>query len=287
MLLLKSFIFCRDRFFKPFCLSLNMGRSIGVLSLKGGVGKTSSVIALGYAFSELGKRVLLVDANFSAPNLGLHLNVLDPDHTLHSVLESSSNLSDAIYPLGQLDLLPASIFGRRDLNYFKLRDKIKPLKRKYDVILLDSSPALNEETFAVMKASDELLIVTTPDLPTLGITLKAVRLVKRVGIPVAGLILNKVHKKDFELSLEEIEEVVEVPVMAVIPHDVRVLKSLSEFSSPFEKASSKLKEEYMKLAAMLVGHKYESPKFKRMLSRFFRPQKQEINRTVYYERVFK
>ena len=56
-----------------------MGKIIGVLSLKGGVGKTSSVVSLGAALSHFGKRVLLVDANFSTPNLGIHLDVVNPE----------------------------------------------------------------------------------------------------------------------------------------------------------------------------------------------------------------
>jgi len=62
-----------------------MGKAIGVISLKGGVGKTSIVVALGAALSELGKKVLLVDGNLSSPNLGLHLNIINPEKTIHDI----------------------------------------------------------------------------------------------------------------------------------------------------------------------------------------------------------
>ena len=55
-----------------------MGKVIGIMSLKGGVGKTSVVGALGVAIARLGKKVLLVDANFNAPNLGVHFNLISP-----------------------------------------------------------------------------------------------------------------------------------------------------------------------------------------------------------------
>lgn len=262
-----------------------MGRTIGVVSLKGGVGKTSVVAALGAAIAGFNKRVLLVDGNFSAPNLGLHLNVVNPEVTLHHVLNGESNIRDAIHKIGNMDMIPSSIFGRK-VNPLKLKDKIKFLKRKYDIVLLDSSPALNDETLGVMLASDGLLTVTTPDHPTLGMTLKAIKMAKQRDTPIDGLILNKVNNKDFELSIEDIENTAEVPVMAVIPHDINILKSLSEFTpSTIHKPNSKASDEYKKLAATLIGEKYRPFG----LRNFFRitPKRHEINREIYYDRVFR
>jgi len=183
--------------------------------------------------------------------------------------------------------MPASIFEKTEVNPLKLRDKIKGLKRSYDVILIDSSPSLNEETLAVILASDEIFVVTTPDHPTLSATIKAIRLAKQRGIPISGLILNKVHNKDFEISLEDIEETLEVPVLAVIPYDVNVLKSLSNMEPyTIHKPKSKGSIEYKKLAGILVGQKYKPTKLKRIFG-WVNPKKQEINREIFYKRVFK
>lgn len=264
-----------------------MGKVIGILSLKGGVGKTSSVVALGDAISDFGKKVLIVDGNLSTPNLGIHLKVIEPEVTLHHVFNRKANIRDAIQKLDKFDLIPSTIFTNFVVNPFELRDKIKPLKRSYDVIILDSSPALNEETLAVMLASDELFVVTTPDHPTLSMTLKAVKLAKQRKAPVNGLILNKVHNKSFELSLRDIEETSDVPVMAIIPYDVDFLKSLSEFK-PYTNYNPKSKgsTEFRKLAGVLVGEKFK-PKFD--FKNLFRitPKKQEINREIFYEGLFK
>lgn len=263
-----------------------MGKTIGVISLKGGVGKTSSVVALGHALSGFGKKVLLVDGNFSAPNLGVHLDIVNPDNSVHEVLRGVANPGDAIIDVGAFDVLPANLFNKFDVNFLKLKDKIRHLKRKYDVIILDSSPSLNEETLAVMNASDELLVVTTSDYPTLSMTMKNVRLANQRGAKIVGLILNKVHGKNFEIPLADIEKTVEVPVMAVIPHDLNVLKAVSKFKPSTElKPKSKSSEEYKRLAAALIGEKYKS----RPLRKFFRwlnPRKQDINRLIFYEQVF-
>ena len=263
-----------------------MGKAIGVISLKGGVGKTSVVAALGAAIAKFGKKVLLVDANFSAPNLGLHLDLIEPEVTLQDVLSRKANINQAIYHLDDFDLIPCSLSYRSEINFLKLKDKIKLLKKRYDVILIDSSPALNEETLAVILASDDLIVVTTPDYPTLGTTMKSVRLARKRGTQISGLIINKVYKKGFELSLDDVERTAEVPVMAVIPHEVNVMEALSEFTpSTIHKPKSEGSQEYYRLAATLIGEAYEPIK----LRKFFRwrnPKKQDINRTIFYRSVF-
>ena len=73
------------------------GRVIGIISVKGGVGKTTVVSNLGASLaSQFGKSVLLVDGNFSAPNLGIHLGVIEPDRTIHDVMHSNSHIKEAI-----------------------------------------------------------------------------------------------------------------------------------------------------------------------------------------------
>ncbi|MDO8467709.1 MAG: AAA family ATPase [Nanoarchaeota archaeon] len=263
-----------------------MGKSVGILSLKGGVGKTSTVVALGQALADFGKSVLLVDANFSAPNLGMHLNIIDPETTLHHVLERTANILDAIYVVGKLHVLPASLFGDEVKNPLALKDKLKNLKRKYDYILIDSAPALNEESLAATLASDEAFVVTTPDYPTLSTTIKAIKAAAQRGTKINGLILNKVYGKNFELSLKDIENTAEVPVLAVIPHDKDFTRALSEFKPyPLVKPNSEGTSEFRKLAATMIGVKYKPFSIKEFFTTLT-PPKQEINREIFYRQIF-
>lgn len=264
-----------------------MGRTIGIVSLKGGVGKTSSAIALGHAMASFGKKVLLVDANLSAPNLGIHLDIFSPDKGLHEVLRRDSNPSEAVFSLDNFDVLPTAVFNNKNVSPLKLRDRLKHLKRSYDVIIIDSSPALNDETLAAILASDEILVVTTPDAPTLGVTMKAVKLAKQRGTNISGLILNKVHGKNFEIPLKHVEEVLELPVMASVPNDINFLKALSEFKPLTEHSrNSEASQEYYRLAAALLGEKHKQKKLKRFF-RWLNPRKQDINRLIFYEELFK
>ena len=264
-----------------------MGKTIGVFSLKGGVGKTTAVVSLGSAIASFGKKVLLVDGNLSAPNLGLHLKVISPEFSLHDVLGKKANPLQAVYKLDNFDVLPGAVFSNLEVNPMEMKDKLAHLKRSYDFILIDSSPALNNETIGAMVASEDMLFVTTPDYPTLSMTLKAVNLAKNRGASVPGIILNKVYNKNFEVPLEHVEKTLGIPVLAVIPHDTNILRALSKSIPSTEfKPKSEASEEYKKLAAVLIGEKYKQAKLKSFFS-WIAPKKQEINRTIFYESVFK
>jgi len=266
-----------------------MSKTIAIVALKGGVGKTSSVLALGSALAELGQSVLLVDANFSAPNLGQHLNIIEPEFTLHEVLNRSANISDAVYEFDdKFHILPASMFSRLKINPLNLKDKLSYWKKRYDYVIIDSSPALNDETLAAMLAADEIIVITTPDIPTLSTTLKAIKIARQRNTPIIGLILNKVHNKNFELSLSDIEKTSEVPIMAVIPHDLDVLRAVSKFV-PFVdyKPKSEASQEFFRLAESIAGKKNFNNVPRKKFFRWLVPRRQDVNRQIYYTRMFK
>lgn len=263
-----------------------MGKIIGVISIKGGVGKTSAVAALGAALAnEFNKKVLLIDANFSAPNLALHLGLVEPKVTLHHVLSKRTNINKAIYESEHnLHIIPCSLIYK-EINPLKLKRKIKDLKDKYDVILIDSSPSLGRSILATINASDELLVVTTPDFSTLSTTLRSIKLAKQRRTPIAGLILNKVLSRNFELSLEEIEETTNCDVLAILPYETSISEALSKGIPSTLHKQTESTIEFKKLAAALIGEEYKDNRFKAKIKRLFgKVPKQEINRTALIER---
>lgn len=238
---------------------MKKGKIIGVVAIKGGVGKTTTVSNLGAVLAkDFGKKVLLVDANFSAPNLGLHLGVVDPKPSLSDVMQDRADVAEAIYTheLG-FDLLPTALMGGK-VQPFKLRNKISKLRDFYDVILIDSSPTLNEEILATMIASDRLLVVTSPDHPTMSCTMHAVKIAMKKKTPIMGLVLNKVRNRKFEINIKDVQETAGVPVLAVFYDDVKVLEALAS-SIPAASHSPKkhFSHEYRHLAASIIGEEYK------------------------------
>jgi cellulose biosynthesis protein BcsQ len=79
-----------------------------------------------------------------------------------------------------------SVFGKFDINPLKLKDILALIKKNYDYILIDSSPALNDETLGAMIASDEILLLQLQYSDTIHNN-ESVTIAKRRGIKVQGL----------------------------------------------------------------------------------------------------
>jgi septum site-determining protein MinD len=202
--------------------------------------------------------------------------MLDSKHTLHDVLYNHAPIRDAICESGHgFDVLTSSLAPTKKqqgrINPYKLHNRISQIKRDYDFIIIDSSPNLNDEMLSTMIASDELLVVTSPDYPTLSCTMNAIKVAKEKKTPIAGLVLNKVRDKKFELSAKDIEDTTGVPVLSVINDDVKVLEALSK-TTPAAACAPKRKFSiaYTGLAANLAGEEYEDPRFISRIKRAFK-----------------
>lgn len=267
-----------------------MGRAIGIVSIKGGVGKTTVASSLATDLANHYKqKVLLVDGNFSAPNLGLHMDIVEPERSIHEVLAGKARIASAIHPKFGVDVIPGDYIFRGDFNPLKLRDKLKAVSENYDFTILDSSPSLNDELLATMLASDMLFVVTTPDYPTLSCSLSAARLAKSRGKPISGMIVNKIRDPAFELSLKELEKTSEIPVIARLPDDKMNVRSLfTRIPMPLYSRRSPFSKEINRLSAALVGVREERGFLRSLFPLDF--NKEAVNRQILkdslYERSF-
>ena len=267
-----------------FCL---MVKTIGIIAIKGGVGKTTIASSLAADLvNHYGKKVLLVDANFSAPNLGLHMNIVEPEKTIHDVLDRKARIESAIHSRYGVDVIPGSYVYKSGLNYLKLKDRIKKIKDNYDFVIIDSSPTLNDEILSTMLASDSLFVVTTPDYPTLSCSMSAAKLARQRGKPIHGIIINKTRDPLYELTIKEIEDSVGIPVVAKIPDDKLNTRALfTRIPTSVYDRRAKFSREINRLSAALTDNKERGFFLKKLLPVSFR--REEVNRQALRQDFYK
>ncbi len=256
-----------------------MPKTIGIIAIKGGVGKTTISAALATDLvNHYKKKVLLIDANFSAPNLGLHMDIIQPIKTIHDVMINKVHLSSAVHNRFGVDVIPGSYSFNSLFNPLKLKDKIQTIKNNYDFIILDSSPSLNEEVLSTILASDLLFVISTPDYPTLSCSIKAAKLAKQRGKPIAGIILNKIRDPKYELTLKEIEQTLEIPVIARISEDKTVIRSIfTRIPATIYNKKTKFSKEISAISAVLTNNR-EKRSFLSLL--FPNLKKEQVNREI-------
>ena len=142
---------------------------ISIANQKGGCGKTTTSINLASALGQNGKRVLLIDLDPQAhASLGLNIECQDSMYNVISKLTPRKlKMTDIIQRIeDSFDLVPSNILvgtleqeladeiGRE----LKLTEVMKPLREKYDYILIDCPPSLGILTVNSIRVSDEIII---------------------------------------------------------------------------------------------------------------------------------
>jgi len=237
-----------------------MTRVITIASGKGGVGKTIVTANLGVALASYGESVVVLDADITMANLELVLGMEGKSVTLHDVLAGKASIEEAIYegPEG-VKVVPAgiSLEGLRNVKLERLEEALSHLVENTDILLIDAPAGLEKDAISALAAADEVLLVTTPEVPSISDVLKTKIIADKLDVNIIGVIVNREqHDKTF-LTVEEIETILEVPVIAVIPEDVEVSRSAA-FGEPIvvKNPKSPVSNAIMKLAADLIGKEF-------------------------------
>jgi len=208
-----------------------MTRIITFLSGKGGVGKTTVSTNFAEALNQAGKKVILVDANITTPNVGLHYGLSEEGFSLHDVLDGTKNIEDVIRKTSTgLMVIPGGINFknlRRKMRKNMAREIIK-LVNTVDYIIIDSSAGLGGETQLALQSSDEVIIVTNPEIPAVTDALRAKALCEENRVHLLGVIINKFTGYDFGLNNENISDFLELPIVGIIPRDVKIKMSIKD-----------------------------------------------------------
>lgn len=168
-----------------------------VSSGKGGVGKTNFAINLAIAFAEIGRKVVVMDADLGLANVNVILGII-PKFNLYHVIKKQKKLRDIIIdtPYGIQIIAGASGFSQlanlaeQERNVFI--EGLKDLAYA-DIIIVDTAAGVSQNVLSFLRAADDALIITTPE-PT-AIT-DAYGIIKSISVEMNGpnvrLVVNRV-----------------------------------------------------------------------------------------------
>jgi cell division ATPase MinD len=238
-----------------------MTRIIGVVSGKGGVGKTTLVANLAFALKKLGKRVTVIDCNLTTPHLGFLFDFYFYPKSLNDVLAGKVSIEEATFFKEGIGIIPASL-KVEDLTEVKIENFKEAINSiDSDFVLLDSAPGLGREAINVLTVAQEILFVAVPFLNSIVDVMKCEKLARSFNATPLGIVLNMVKGFPHELKKREVEEITKLPVLATVPYDEEIVKALS-FSklvlsyNPYSSSSL----EFSKLASKLAMIEFEEKK---------------------------
>jgi len=211
-------------------------RVIAVTSGKGGVGKSSLTVNLAVQLSRLGKRVLIFDADFGLANIEIMLGIR-PSYTLADLMYRGKTVRDVVTD-GPEDI--GFISGGSGIHelanltreqVFSLIRKLDDLDRAADVIIVDTGAGVNDTVLDFVAASDEILLVATPEPTSITDAYALMKLLNRKAAyqpnhTVVKMVANQVREEwEAEELFEKLGVVarkfldIEVEFLGTVPYD--------------------------------------------------------------------
>ncbi|MBU7046683.1 MAG: P-loop NTPase [Theionarchaea archaeon] len=252
-------------------------RVITIASGKGGTGKTTATANLGTSLALLGKKTIILDADIAMANLALILGMEKSKVTLHEVLAGEADIKDSMYKgPGGVIVVPCgvSLSGFQKSNPERLQDVMIELLKGTEFLLIDAPAGLSRDGVIPLAVADEVILVVNPEISSMADALKTKIMTEMVGSRVSGAILNRANFEKTDLSMREVEKILGVKILEVIPEDPEVRRSTA-FKTPIviRSEDSPASVAYRRLASKMVGERFVEPEAEReegVVGRFVR-----------------
>lgn len=166
-------------------------RIITVTSGKGGVGKTNVATNMAITYGQMGKKVILIDADLGLANINVMMNLI-PQYNLYHVIRKQKKMSEIILDTEYGIQLIAGASGFSKIANMTEDERNSFIEEMYtlsdaDIIIIDTSAGISKNVLGFVAAADEVIVVTTPE-PT-AIT-DAYGMIKIIATEVDNLNIN-------------------------------------------------------------------------------------------------
>lgn len=264
-----------------------LARVITVTSGKGGVGKSNTAINLAVQFKKMGKRVIILDADFGLANIEIMFGTV-PKHNLCDLIYQGKKISEII-TWGPMDVGFISggsgIAGMSNLSKDYLTyiiQNLAELDEMADVIIVDTGAGISDAVLEFLVASGEILLVTTPEPTSITDSYSLIKALNRhprysKEVSQIKVIANKVaNGEEGKILFEKLDSVVtrylKIPItyLGMVPQDPQLAKAvMQQMPVSIQNPDSKSACAYELLAAKLMNKELNKNLTKRGMAAFF------------------
>ena len=260
-----------------------MAEVIVVTSGKGGVGKTTSSAAVATGLAQRGKKTVVIDFDVGLRNLDLIMGVeRRVVFDIVNVIQGEARLSQALIRdkrVETLSILPASQTRDKDaLTKEGVGQIIEELAKEFDYILCDSPAGIEKGALLALYFADQAIVVTNPEVSSvrdsdriLGVLQSRSKRAEEKRDKVKEHLLvtrydpERVARGEM-LKLEDIQEILAIPLLGVIPESESVLKASNTGTPVIMDAESNAGQAYEDAVGRFLGdnrpHRFLEPEKK-------------------------
>jgi septum site-determining protein MinD len=253
-------------------LKNSTSKVIVITSGKGGVGKTTTSAAISAGLASMGYRTAVIDFDIGLRNLDLIMGCeRRVVYDFVNVINGDANLSQALIKdkrIENLFILPASQTRDKDaLSKEGVGKIIEELKKEFDYIVCDSPAGIEKGAMMALYYADEAIVVTNPEVSSvrdsdriLGVLASKSKRAEDKETPIREhLLLTRYSearvKRGEMLSVDDVLEILSVPLLGVIPESPAVLTSSNRGVPVTLDTQSDARMAYEQAVRRLLGEK--------------------------------
>src|SRR5690554_2900078 len=220
---------------------------VAVTGGKGGVGKTNVSVNLALALAELGRRVVLMDADLGLANVDVQLG-LRPQATLADVLSGTCSLREVmVNGPGGIRIVPAASGAAEMVNlgpreHAGLIQAFSDIGDDMDVLLVDTAAGIGDSVVSFVRAAQEVIVVVCDEPTSITDAYALIKLLNRDhGVSRFRILASMVHSPQeghnvFNKLLQVTDRFLEVALQYVgaVPYDETVRKAAQKQRATYE-----------------------------------------------------
>jgi pilus assembly protein CpaE len=253
--------------------AMHVSKVVAVFSPKGGVGKTTIAVNLALALTERGaRRVCLVDLDLAFGDVAITMQLF-PTHSIEQAIGSEDTLDvemlDQLLTRHQDSLMvlaaPPHPDTRERVTPLLVSRVLRTLRETFDYVVVDTAPAFDEQVLTALDETDDVVLVTTLDVPTLKNVKVAVETFDALHIAKDNrhLVLNRADD-EVGINADKVEGILGMTVDAQISSSIEIAAATNAgspvvVSDPEHQLSTVIRALADTIAGELVGARAQSP----------------------------